>query len=197
MKKLLTLTLAVSLVGISSAASIDWTVGGMNKVLKAYDGTTAANTTVYLIFADADSLASITDLDSESAFTTALSDITISTVSAGSDGKKPSTIKKTVANDNLTAGSSYPMASLYYSKDTEGNGYYRIAATTGTAYDPTVEGSSGDVSTSWSNMLSANWANGWTKPTDPTPPGPGPIPEPATGALALAGVALLFKRRRA
>ena len=28
-------------------------------------------------------------------------------------------------------------------------------------------------------------------------PGPEPIPEPATGALALAGIALLFRRRRA
>ena len=198
MKKLIAFfSVIVATVGATYAAAIDWNISGMNKVLSAYDGTTAANTAVYLVLADTTSLASITDATDEEAFNTALANIQVGVTESGIDGKKPSTTQSTVESPKLTSGTNYTFGMLYVSKDTAGNGYYRIVTSDAAAYDTSDPSTSQAVGLSWATMSSAAWSNGWTKPTDPDPgPTPG-VPEPATGALALAGVALLFKRRRA
>lgn len=191
MKKILA-TLALAAMAASvQAASIDWSLSGMNKVLTEYDGTTVAKyTKVYLILADNTSLAKITydtttEKPTKDEFDTALSTILIANVEAGEDGKKPATTKITVESDLLAAGTSYSLAAIYLS-ESEGSGYYRIVKTSGTAYDPSVAGSSGSVSTSWQTLSGSSWTKGYTA-----------VPEPSTAVLALAGLALLLKRRRA
>ena len=188
-------SLALAVVAtIAPAASIDWSVTGMNKVLNEYDGTVASGTTVYLVLADATSLASITYDEAsnpltDATFADARSAITIGTVNAGADGKKPSKTLNTVSSDLLTAGTEYTLAAIYFSTASDGNGYYRSVVTPGTAYDPTVAGSAGAISTSWATMSTAQWTKGYA-------PAPA-VPEPSSAALALAGLALLLKRRRA
>ena len=128
MKKLIAfISVIVATVGATYAAAIDWNISGMNKVLQTYDGTTAANTAVYLVLADSTSLASITDATDEASFNTALSNIKITETQSGSDGKKPSTTSQTVESTKLTSGTNYTFGMLYVSKDTAGNGYYRMA----------------------------------------------------------------------
>ena len=189
MKKTLALLLGFLAATSVQAASIDWVIAGKNQVLSEYGGTTAAKTPVYLILADSASLATITDVVGESAFSDALSDITIATLEAGTDGKKPAGLVQntiTVASDKLTASQQYDLAMIYVSVDTDGSGYYKMVAARGMAYDPTVEGATGGVSTDWGTMRSATWTKGYS-----------PVPEPSTAVLALAGLALLLKRRKA
>ena len=189
MKKTLALLLVFLAATSVQAASIDWSLSGKNQVLSEYGGGTASKTPVYLILADSASLASITDVVGETAFKDALSLITVATLEAGSDGKKPAGLVNntvTVASDKITAGQSYNMAMIYVSVDTDGNGWYKMASGLGVAYDPSVEGSSGLVSTDWGTMRSSSWTKGYS-----------PVPEPSTAVLALAGLALLLKRRRA
>ena len=124
-------------------------------------------------------------------FDEALAAITIGSVNAGTDGKKPTENGTTVSEVEvssplLTASQNYLLGSLYMGYDDAGNGFYRIATNTGTAFDPKVEGSAGTVSLNWANMGSASWSKGYTA-----------VPEPSTAVLALAGLALLLKRRRA
>ena len=168
------------------AASIDWKITGMNSVISDYLGNAAANTTIYLVFGTTADIASITEAADKDAFSSALSAITIATTSSASDGKKPSTTTTTVSHASLTASQDYTLGMLYLSEDADGNGFFRVTTALGTAYDPSVVGSSGSVSTSWANMKSASWTKGYEA-----------VPEPSTAALALAGLALLLKRRRA
>jgi len=171
---------------MSHGASITWIISGKNTALKDYASNVAAGTTVYLILADSTSLASITDIEGKDAFEDALAAITVGSVTADSDGKKPEQTTVDMSSSLLTAGNSYTLASLYLGYDSDGNGYYRYASNTGTAFDPSVEGSAGTISTSWANMGTATWTKGYTA-----------VPEPSTAALALAGLALLLKRRKA
>ena len=70
----------------------------------------------------------------------------------------------------------------------DGNGKYsgfNVSGTVAAAGDTTLFSNVADSSTGWTDLPTGG---GGEQPA---------VPEPATGALALAGVALLFKRRRA
>ena len=188
MKNIITATLLFVAFSVS-AASINWQVSGIaTKTLSNYDGTTAANTPVYLILADATSLASITDVSDKDTFTSALSLITVASGVSKADGKKWDGAGNYTAYSSplLTAGTQYDLGMLYFSEDAKGNGFYRVVSGKGTAYDPTVEGATGSVSLNYGTLSSASWTKGYTA-----------VPEPSTAVLALAGLALLLKRRRA
>ena len=187
MKKILTILALVSTVGISHGAAIDWNISGINSALSNYDGTTAASTKIYLILADTSSLATITDVADPTSFESALSAITLTSTAAGSDGKKPAVTSTTVESSLLTSGQSYTFGMMYMSTDTEGNGYYKIVTQTKTAYDTSDPSTSQAVGLSWATMKSSSWTKGYTAA----------VPEPSTAMLALAGLALLIKRRRA
>ncbi len=200
MKKSLIASIAVALVAFSAnAASIQWTISGLaSKVLKDYQGNTAANATVYFILAD--DLSSLSGNETQADFETALAALTLSTATTTSEGKKP-TVSKRVVSDNtkLVAGTEYTFGLLAYSKDADGNGYYTVTTASKAAYDPADPTSAKEVQTSFATLTSTAYTSAWTlqqEPVNPDDPTPG-VPEPATGALALAGVALLFKRRRA
>ena len=172
----------------TQAASIDWKITGLNSAIVDYLGNPAANTTIYLVSGTASDIASITDASDKDAFSSALSAITIATTASDSSGKKPATTTTTVSHDSLIASQDYTLGMLYLSEDSDGNGFFRVTTALGTAYDPNVVGSSGSVSTSWANMKNASWTKGYTAAA---------VPEPSTAVLALAGLALLLKRRRA
>lgn len=190
MKKLMTMMAVLALAITSNAASINWTVSGLaSKVVNDKAGSPAANETVYLILAGTSDLASITDCADAAKFNSALSAITLDSGTTTSEGKKPSISNKVVTNDALTANTTYTFGLLYVCEDAKGDGYYKVVTASAPAYTTGDTANAKTLSTSFANLESASWTKAYSAPA--------PIPEPATGALALAGVALLFRRRRA
>ena len=185
-KTLLLLAVLFTASQIMFGAAIEWQISGMNKALTNYDGATAANTTVYLILADSASLSTITGLEGPNAasdFNTALAKITLASVTSASDGKKPATLTSVVSSDLLSAGTTYTFGMLYVSEATDG-GYYRYVAATKPAYDLSDPTGKQTASLSWATMAGSTWQKGYA------------VPEPASAMLALAGVAMLIRRRK-
>lgn len=197
MKKISLLFTSVLVATASYAANINWTISGVaSKVCYDYSGSSPLQSSVYLIIAD--DLSSLAGFTTESEFLDGLNSLTLNSTYSTSNGKKPSVSGVTVSSEKLSGGTSYSFGLLTYTTDSEGNGWYKIGTATETAWaDGTDARDQKTVSTSWATMANSTWQSAWTKQDDPGP-GPQPdVPEPATGALALAGVALLFKRRRA
>ncbi len=189
MKKMIILATLAAVSVSAYGASINWTISGINNALDEYVGGVAANTTVYLILADSTSLASITSTTQfDTDFFTALDAITINTTASGADGKKPAVTTGIVSSSELlSAGTAYTFGMIYVSEDAQGNGYFALSTGTATAYNFDPEDASGaqDVALSWSTMNSSSWTQGYA-----------PIPEPSTAALAIAGLAMLIRRRK-
>ena len=192
MKKLLTLTAAALFAGSASAVTMAWTATGVS-----FSGSKLkSNSDVIGYLIAADSLGSY-DLSS---FSVSSIGTQVDTTSGTSSLSKLGS-NWTIDTTNYDNGDTFAIL-LEYTKD--GNTYYNLASSLVTmsnmSLDPPVNASdvtgSFDYSTATGNTLTAG--GGWfLKPATPDPgPQPG-VPEPATGALALAGVALLFKRRRA
>ena len=212
MKKTLIALLSVSLASVAGAANINWTLSGAaSRVVNGVsatsaDATTAGNSssaftgTIYLLVADSASALgtdALGDNNTESAFLDKIGALKANDDYSTSDGKHP-VVTSVPISSSLIKTSSQTYGLLVYDKDSYGNGWYKIVTATGTGYaDNSPADAQTSVATSWNNIYSGSWNKAWEKPTDPDPgPTPG-VPEPATGALALAGVALLFKRRRA
>ena len=193
-KTILTIAvLAISLV--ANGASINWTINGKGTAYgvnasaidatSATDSTTAVlNSTVYLILAS--DLTGITGAATKQAFEDALADITIDSSASTSDGTKPDVTSLPVTSSLITT-SSQTYGMLVVAQDSFGSAWYKVVTTEATGYAP---GASADaqtiVTTSWTTMRNGSWTKGYTA-----------VPEPSTAALALAGLALLLKRRKA
>lgn len=208
MKKTLTALLAISAVSVASAANINWSISGSatrvayGVTATAADATSAANSTtalastIYLLVADdASAFDALGGNETESAFLTKIGNLTANSAYSTSDGKKPSVDNVAITSGKIkTTAQTYGM--LVYSTDSYGNGWYKIVTTAAVAgYN---DGASADaqskINPSWNGMSGGTWVKAWEAPTQPVTPD---VPEPATGVLALAGVVLLFKRRRA
>lgn len=176
------LAMAVS----ANAASIDWTISGPPPMTaNDYLGNPAANATIYFIVAnDLSSITSITQFKAD--FLSNLSAITLTTAQMTETGAKPAINQQPVSSPLLTAGTPTTFGMLYFSEDAAGNGYYKIAVSGSTPYlDGAPAYDQTEVVTSFPTMASAGWTQGYV-----------PVPEPATAALALAGLALLIRRRK-
>ena len=186
-KTLLLLAVAFTASQLVFGASIEWYISGINKALSNYDGSVAASTSVYLVLADSASLSTITGLegaDAATSFTEALSKITLSSVTSGTDGKKPASTRSVVSSDLISAGTQYTFGMLFVSEATDG-AYYKYVTNPQTAYDISDPTSQKTTTLSWSDMNNASWTKGYTA-----------VPEPASAMLALAGVAMLIRRRK-
>ena len=196
MKKLMTLALLAT-VGIASAASIDWSINmGRNGKVTDSEDNVLASKPIYLILAsDAEALVDAIDEDK---FADTLDSIKLdsSTLTSGGkwDGKDDQTATD-LTNKKLKVGTEYDFAVVVY--DAAHEMYYVSKSVSQTAYDEGAENPVKKGVTFQTTDLGSTYNPDWlsTKPAE-EPPTPA-VPEPATGALALAGVALLFRRRRA
>ena len=179
MKKFVTM-MVVALVAVSaSAASIDWTVS-LGRTGKFVDSTGAnMNGTIYLVLADTTFNATTAE-----EFDAQLTAATLGTA-AVSASKLTSTANATATSDALTAGTSYDFAIVVY--DAANSMYYTSASNSGYAYESGVDDATSIKFTSAQAGTdgSATWTPTYTA-----------VPEPASAMLALAGVAMLIRRRK-
>ena len=192
MKKLLTLALVAGFAGMASAVTMQWAA-----TLIAFNGTTLkndGNVTGYLIalnsfqdfyqLTDTFTPASIKDTDAE-------------TGRVVDEKNKTSAVGK-LANaweidvDNYDNGATFAVL-LKYTGASDGKVYYNLSENLVTmenmSVDPPVNASNTASTFSYSTSSEKGKlkaGGGWTM-----------VPEPSTAALALAGLALLIRRRRA
>lgn len=194
MKKIL--TLAVALVASASfAASINW--GTTTKT--AFGGSTVGGISATLVYIGA------SDLSAEATFTIEEGDTltklankigtaTGSTATSTASGMAKGKLSGTYTFDSGLNDGDYVAVLLTYTS--EGKTYFNLSKTVATSYDAVVGAwndasavatytySGGSVENAKTGKLAAG--GGWTA-----------VPEPSTAMLALAGLALLIKRRRA
>jgi hypothetical protein len=182
MKKFVTLMM-VALVAISaSAASIDWKFSGLTTAAKRIVDSTGANYNgnIYLILAeDASTLTATTTKDT---FEETLSSITVGTTTVADGKASNATATNTGWLSQAQGGSQYDFQIVVY----DGAQYYLSAIKTEYAYtDPTTPTSvtftAQDIGKTYQNAQGVKFTA---------------VPEPASAMLALAGVAMLIRRRK-
>ena len=206
MKQLLTIAAFAALTSIASAASITWGFGG--KVYVTEDGKTATLGTSYTGSVPY-SLALVYVGQNQNSYdinSLSVDDIVGDTLSyaVATSGKNSGKWSPTTKTTNTTAyddNASFTVL-LWDAQEKKFSNVYAYDATKDevgaaissivTVADMSQQGSAQlfATSTSSSSVIGAMSITS-TEPITPE------VPEPATGALALAGVALLFKRRRA
>ena len=190
-KTLLALALVAGLATSASALSFQWSAAGIKfdgAVLKKSSDVTAY--LVYLGSGDATYATSyaLTESTTADSLTSSMGTKVSTSTSATTNAGKLST---TFSFDfgEYTNGDVFGMVLSYKNGD---DTYYNIASSTYTLSGITADNSSPDpaqFSFSYSGPTessSVKSGGGWTA-----------VPEPSTAALALAGLALLIKRRRA
>ena len=186
MKTITTFLLATAFVFSASAASIEWSItGSTSYVMKDYLGEVYSTMPVYLIAAS--DVSSITDPDNltKQQFTEALEALTIATATSAADGTKPSVTGLEVTSPLMEAGTKMKFGLLIVSEDQD-YVYYKLLTGEQTPY---ATGASADAHTRIQTAWNTVGGKTWTKAAA--------VPEPSTAALALAGLALLLKRRKA
>ena len=187
MKTKLSILLAFAAL-LTQAASIDWTISGTG-VVKDADNNPLSGAKLYLISA-ADTRFLSAEYNSLDDFMSALESVTInSTYALDNAGQKPTVTKVPVSSSTLmTAGTKMTFGLLVL--DTSNGVSYRMMTAEGTPY---ADGASADAHTTLTTpigRLASNTSSPWTQANVA-------VPEPSTAALALAGLALLLKRRKA
>jgi hypothetical protein len=181
MKKI-AIMMMVALVAISaSAASIDWKFTGLTTASKRIVDSTGANYNgnIYLILSE--NVSSLTSTTDQASFETALNSITLGTT-AVTDGKAANATATTSMLANTST--DYTFSVVVY----DGTGYYISASKTQKAYtDPTTPTSvtftAQDIGATYQNAQGVKFTAV-------------AVPEPASAMLALAGVAMLIRRRK-
>ena len=189
MKKILAIAVCAGFTLSVQAASILWTVSGSTSfVMKDYLGNDYKNQSIYLIAgADVSSITYTEDNKlTKDEFVGNLSDLTIQTATTSATGTKPTVSKLEVQSDFMNAGSLFTFGVLMFAEDRDGNGYYRLLTGTGT---PFATGADASAQTTFTSAYNTLGGKSWTQAYA--------VPEPATAALALLGLGLMIKRRKA
>ena len=188
--------LVLALVASASfAASINW--GTTTKT--AFGGSTVGGISATLVYIGSSDLSSgatftITEDDNLTSLANKIGTATGSTATSTASGMAKGKLSGTYTFDSGLNDGDYVAVLLSYVS--EGTTYFNLTSTTAVSYDAVV-GTWNDASTVASYSFCGGSADksktgsisvggGWTA-----------VPEPSTAALALAGLALLIKRRRA
>ena len=190
-KTLLSIAIAGLMTTIANAASLTWSAKSI-----AFDGSTLKNDstiTGYLIFLSSGSYETSYKLDDSSTASSVASAIGTSVsekTKTSAVGKLSADFSFSFDNGDYDNGDVFGLL-LVYTGASDGKTYYNLSSSTfelsGMADDRATL--STDYSFSFStneNKGSLSSGGGWTA-----------VPEPSTAMLALAGLALLIKRRRA
>ena len=192
MKKLLAISLVALIVGSASAVTMNWAATGIS-----FDGSKLAsneNVTGYLLavasYSDSYSLTSDFEAKEVGAV---LGSVT------GTTRASKITDDWTIDTNTYGNGDTFAVLLKYVNgSDTYWNLAKELVQMEGMTLDPPVNAN--DTSSAFNYGMGTDGiltaGGGWAKATSTEPVIPD-TPEPATGALALAGVALLFRRRRA
>ena len=194
MKKLVTITLLAAFAGAASAASIQWTLSTGAATMKASGSTTAlSGGTAYLILAN--DLATLeSDIEGGQSFADIIDSYALGSAAITGGKINPTTV--TTVSGKITAPTYYDFQVLIY--DASADQYYSTTVKNQKAYDPNSTDEALQIPTSISlSATDLGATRGAVASSVTWKDGTVSVPEPATGALALAGVALLFKRRRA
>ena len=190
MKKTLTLLTLLGLISSASAASMTWTISSIK-----FDGATLKDNTsvsAYLLYLGnggtlADSY-TVSEIDSLTKVDSATGTTSKGAISSDYVFTKPESGDCTELNGNVYA--------LLLSYTNEGKTFYNLGSAT-----YTVAGMDEDGSTALADYKPAasTFSYGTKSDSGPVTAGGGwvAVPEPSTAMLALAGLALLIKRRRA
>ena len=193
MKKLLALSVLALAIDTIQAANIQWTLNTGAATMRAADGSTVLNGgTAYLILAN--DLSSIQgDIVGGNGFSTIIGNYALD--SAGITGGKINPTTRTADTNKIVAGTAYDFQVLVY--DATADKYYATSTKNQKAYDPLSSDDALQIPKAITLGATDLYAvRGTATANAPYQEGTS-VPEPATGALALAGVALLFRRRRA
>lgn len=205
MKKLTSLLLVGMLASVASAASINWGFGGntwvsedgtSSVIAKDYAGTATSGSSLALVYVG-QNVSSLTDA--------ILADITASDVVdsapyAMGTGKGASTWSVTGASPSSVSSSDYSVGASFAVLFYNGSEYdyvYSVDATSGAVGSALKENvitltdlsDNAQAVSIFATRKGGSNVAGAVRAVS--------VPEPATGALALAGIALLFKRRKA
>ena len=188
MKNLLSILAVMAIAVVSQAATVKWSIGGSaTYVMNDYLGNPYANQKVYLI--NANDVSSLTNpTQDKDTFLSNLANLTIFEATSASDGTKPTTVNNLEVSSStlMEADTQMTFDALVFSEDSE-FGYYKLMTVNATPYADTAPATArtANVRTAWNTIGGKSWTKAYA------------VPEPSTAMLALAGLALLLKRRRA
>jgi len=184
MKKILTLTALAALAITAPAASIQWNLSLGRSGFIADSTGAAMNGNLYLVLtSSADTLAAAVETDK---FVDTLSSVALDSMVL-TNGKNTTT--KTTTSPSLVADTQYSFSLVVF--DTANSQYYLSSALTKEAYDESATVVTPTKVTFTAGMVGSSSGATWSSST------PTSVPEPGTAALALLGVGMLLKRRRA
>ena len=180
MKKIISAMALVAAVA-ASGASIQWNLSLGRSGLIADSTGAALNGNLYLVLtSSAGDLASAAESDT---FAATLDSVALDSMTL-SGGKNTAT--KTTTSPRLVVDQNYSFSLVVY--DAANSQYYLSSALGETAYDETAAVVTPTKVTFTATMVGSTSGKTWASTS---------VPEPATAALALLGLGLMIKRRKA
>ena len=185
MKKLLVFALCTAVAGFASAGSIQWNMNLGRSGFVADSKGNALSGDIYLILTS--SATALEEAAANNTFETVLSDVKLDSMTL-TDGKNANVVTTTKPSTTLKPDQTYSFSLVVF--DAANKQFYVSSALSEVAYDEGADVVTPTKVTFTGSMVGNTFAtptNGkWTS-----------VPEPSTAMLALAGLALLIKRRRA